>query len=59
MLLVLAVLAIAPVRSQESKGKITLTVNPDGSMNIEANLQVPLPPEITSVEADGTIDYSP
>jgi len=59
MLLVLAVLAIAPVRSQESKGKITLTVNPDGSMNIEANLQVPLPPEIISVEADGTIDYSP
>jgi len=57
-LLVLAVLAIAPVRSQESKGKITLTVNPDGSMSIEANLRVPLPPEI-SIEADGAIDYNP
>lgn len=57
--LVLAVLAVTPVRSQESKEKITLTVNADGSMEIEANLGVPLPPEIASVVADCAIDYIP
>jgi len=58
-LLALALLTFIPVRSQEVGGRITITVNPDGSMNVEADLRVPLPSEITNIEGGGTIDYNP
>lgn len=57
--LTLALLPFVPVRSQEVSGRITITVNPDGSMNVEADLRVPLPSEITGIEGGGTISYNP
>ncbi|MDH5362210.1 MAG: hypothetical protein OEY99_04200 [Aigarchaeota archaeon] len=58
-LLALALLPFIPVRSQEVGGRITITVNPDGSMNVEADLRVTLPSEITDIEGSGTISYNP